>query len=96
LREKSPDLKVEVTVIKTRGDIITDRPLREVTGKGFFVKEIEAALLRGEIDFAVHSLKDMPTDLPSGLTIAALCNRVDPRDVLVVRGWNGNRGNWKR
>ncbi|MFA0742636.1 MAG: hypothetical protein DFNUSKGM_002763 [Candidatus Fervidibacter sacchari] len=90
LREKSPDLKVEVTVIKTRGDIITDRPLREVTGKGFFVKEIEAALLRGEIDFAVHSLKDMPTELPDGLTIAALCNRVDPRDVLVVRGWNGN------
>jgi len=90
LREKSPDLQVEVIVIKTRGDIITDRPLREVTGKGFFVKEIEAALLRGEIDFAVHSLKDMPTDLPSGLTIAALCNRVDPRDVLVVRGWDGN------
>jgi len=92
LREKLPDLRVEVIVIKTRGDVIVDRPLREVTGKGFFVKEIEAALLRGEIDFAVHSLKDMPTDLPSGLTIAALCNRVDPRDVLVVRGWSGNKG----
>ncbi len=89
LREKLPDLQVEVIVIKTRGDVIVDRPLREVTGKGFFVKEIERALLRGEIDFAVHSLKDMPTELPDGLTIAALCNRVEPRDVLVVRGWNG-------
>jgi hydroxymethylbilane synthase len=89
LRKKLPDLQVEVVIIKTRGDVIIDRPLREVTGKGFFVKEIEAALLRGEIDFAVHSLKDMPTELPDELTIAALCNRVDPRDVLVVRGWSG-------
>jgi len=90
LKEKLPNLKVEKVIIKTKGDVIVDRPLREVTGKGFFVKEIEAALLRGEIDFAVHSLKDMPTELPDGLTIAALCNRVDPRDVLVVRGWRGN------
>jgi len=90
LKEKLPNLKVEKVIIKTKGDVIVDRPLREVTGKGFFVKEIEAALLRGEIDFAVHSLKDMPTELPDGLTIAALCNRVDPRDVLVVRGWSGN------
>jgi hydroxymethylbilane synthase len=89
LKEKLPNLKVEKVIIKTKGDVIVDRPLREVTGKGFFVKEIEAALLRGEIDFAVHSLKDMPTELPDGLTIAALCNRVDPRDVLVVRGWRG-------
>jgi hydroxymethylbilane synthase len=90
LKEKLPNLKVEKVIIKTKGDVIVDRPLREVTGKGFFVKEIEAALLRGEIDFAIHSLKDMPTELPDGLTIAALCNRVDPRDVLVVRGWSGN------
>jgi hydroxymethylbilane synthase len=89
LRKKLPDLQVEVVIIKTRGDVIIDRPLREVTGKGFFVKEIETALLRGEIDFAVHSLKDMPTELPDELTIAALCNRVDPKDVLVVRGWSG-------
>jgi hydroxymethylbilane synthase len=89
LRKKLPNLQVEVVIIKTRGDVIIDRPLREVTGKGFFVKEIEAALLRGEMDFAVHSLKDMPTELPDELTIAALCNRVDPRDVLVVRGWSG-------
>jgi hydroxymethylbilane synthase len=89
LKEKLPNLKVEKVIIKTKGDVIVDRPLREVTGKGFFVKEIEAALLRGEIDFAVHSLKDMPTELPDGLTIAAFCNRVDPRDALVVRGWRG-------
>ncbi len=90
LKQKFPDLRVETVIIRTRGDVITDRPLREVVGKGFFVKEIEFALLNGEIDFAVHSLKDMPTDLPDGLTIAALCNRVEPRDVLVVRGWQGS------
>jgi len=56
------------------------------------VKEIEASLLSGEIDFAVHSLKDMPTELPDGLTIVALCNRIEPRDVLVVRGWSGGNG----
>lgn len=91
LQEKFPDLKVETVIIKTRGDSITDRPLREIGGKGFFVKEIEAALIRGEIDFAVHSLKDMPTELPDGLEIIAFCNRVDPRDALVVRGYKGDR-----
>ncbi|MCS7187632.1 MAG: hydroxymethylbilane synthase, partial [Armatimonadota bacterium] len=89
LKQKFPDLQIETIIIRTKGDVITDRPLREVAGKGFFVKEIEVALLSGEIDFAVHSLKDMPTDLPEGLTIAALCNRIEPRDVLVVRGWQG-------
>ncbi|MFN3421358.1 MAG: hydroxymethylbilane synthase [Armatimonadota bacterium] len=92
LKQKFSDLQVETVIIRTKGDVIADRPLREVAGKGFFVKEIEVALLRGEIDFAVHSLKDMPTDLPEGLTIAALCNRVEPRDVLVVRGWQGENG----
>lgn len=89
IKQKFPNLQIETVIIRTKGDVIADRPLREVAGKGFFVKEIEAALLGGEIDFAVHSLKDMPTDLPEGLTIAALCNRVEPRDVLVVRGWQG-------
>lgn len=93
LKQKFPDLEVETVIIRTRGDVIADRPLREVSGKGFFVKEIEFALLNGEVDFAVHSLKDMPTDLPEGLTVAALCNRVEPRDVLVVRGWQGTNGN---
>lgn len=85
LQKHFPDLTFEIVTVRTKGDIISDRPLREVAGKGFFVKEIEVALLNGEIDFAVHSLKDLPTDLPEGLTIAALCNRVEPRDVLVVR-----------
>lgn len=96
LQKHFPDLTFEIVTVRTKGDIISDRPLREVAGKGFFVKEIEVALLNGEIDFAVHSLKDLPTDLLEGLTIAALCNRVEPRDVLVVRqgekreGWEGN------
>lgn len=92
IKQKFPDLQIETVIIRTKGDVIADRPLREVAGKGFFVKEIEAALLEGEIDCAVHSLKDMPTDLSEGLTIATLCNRVEPRDVLVVRWWKGGNG----
>lgn len=89
LRQHDPSLELEVVIIRTRGDMVTDRPLREVTGKGFFVKEIESALLEGKIDFAVHSLKDMPSELPLGLTLAALCYREEPWDVLVVRHWQG-------
>lgn len=98
LQKRFPDLTFEIVTVRTKGDIISDRPLREVAGKGFFVKEIEVALLNGEIDFAVHSLKDLPTDLPEGLTIAALCNRVEPRDVLVVRQGKKSKGweaTWK-
>ncbi|MCS7265574.1 MAG: hydroxymethylbilane synthase [Armatimonadetes bacterium] len=95
LRQNHPNLQIETVIIRTKGDVIADRPLREVAGKGFFVKEIEIALLRGEIDFAVHSLKDMPTDLPEGLTIAALCNRIEPKDVLVVKGWKGTNSDWR-
>ncbi|GBC99058.1 Porphobilinogen deaminase [bacterium HR17] len=89
LTTRDPTLPVEIVVIRTKGDVITDRPLREVAGKGFFVKEIESALLAGAIDCAVHSLKDLPTELPDGLTLAALCNRIEPRDALVVRGMAG-------
>ncbi|MFA0732491.1 MAG: hypothetical protein LKKZDAJK_000535 [Candidatus Fervidibacter sp.] len=94
LLTRHPDLRIETVIIRTKGDVITDRPLREVAGKGFFVKEIEAALLAGEIDFAVHSLKDLPTELPEGLTIAALCNRVEPSDALVVRHRRG-QADWQ-
>ncbi len=94
LLTRHPDLRIETVIIRTKGDVITDRPLREVTGKGFFVKEIEAALLAGEVDFAVHSLKDLPTELPEGLTIAALCNRVEPSDALVVRHCQGQK-DWR-
>ncbi len=76
---------VEVTVIKTSGDKFSDRSLAEFGGKGAFTKEIEEALLQNEIDLAVHSLKDLPTDLPAGLIIAAIPKREDPRDVLVTR-----------
>jgi hydroxymethylbilane synthase len=71
---------IEVTVIKTTGDRIQDRPLAEVGGKGLFTKEIEEALAAGTIDLAVHSMKDVPTWLPEGLDMACLLPRADPRD----------------
>jgi hydroxymethylbilane synthase len=72
-----------IEIIKTTGDKITDVPLARVGGKGLFTKEIEEALLDGRIDLAVHSLKDLPTELPAGLTLAAIPEREDPRDALV-------------
>jgi len=79
------DLGVEcrLEIIHTTGDKITDVALSKVGTKGLFTKEIEEALLQGTIDLAVHSLKDMPTDLPAGLTLAAIPEREDPRDALV-------------
>ncbi len=76
---------VEICVIRTTGDRIQDRSLAESGGKGLFTKELEEALLAGEIDFAVHSSKDMPTVLPDGLALVACLAREDPRDVLVSR-----------
>ena len=80
----APDA-IEIRVIRTSGDIIQDRPLAEVGGKGLFTKEIEQALLAGDVDLAVHSAKDMATQLPPGLAIAACLPREDPRDVFVSR-----------
>jgi len=77
--------QVEITVIKTSGDRIQDRPLAEAGGKGLFTKEIEEALIAGSIDFAVHSSKDMPTVLPDGLVLSAFMEREDPRDVFISR-----------
>jgi hydroxymethylbilane synthase len=74
---------VAIKIIRTTGDTIQNRPLAEEGGKGLFTKEIEEALLRGEIDLAVHSAKDMPTILPAGLMLAACLEREDPRDVFV-------------
>jgi hydroxymethylbilane synthase len=73
-----------ITIIKTSGDQLADRPLSEIGGKRLFVKEIEDALLRNEIDIAVHSSKDMPAELPAGLAIAAALPREDPADALVL------------
>jgi hydroxymethylbilane synthase len=76
-------LAFEVRAIKTTGDRIQDRPLAEAGGKGLFTKEIEEALIAGEVDIAVHSMKDMPTELPAGLTLAAFLPREDVRDALI-------------
>ena len=79
-----PDLAVRIEIIKTSGDASKD-PLSVIGGKGVFTKELEDALLETRIDIAVHSLKDLPTILPDGLIIAAICKREDPRDALVLR-----------
>ena len=80
----APDA-IELKIIRTTGDVIVDRPLAEEGGKGLFTKEIEEGLLRGDIDLAVHSAKDMPTFLPDGLVLSACLEREDPRDVFVSR-----------
>src|ERR671925_379376 len=77
--------RIEVKVIRTTGDVIRDRPLAEVGGKGLFTKEIEEALLAGAVDLAVHSAKDMATVLPSGLAITATLPREDARDAFISR-----------
>jgi hydroxymethylbilane synthase len=80
----TPALEVTIEIIKTTGDAKTE-PLSVIGGKGVFTKELEDALLDGRIDIAVHSLKDLPTIIPERLTIAAVCERADPRDALVLR-----------
>ncbi len=82
-RLKEQGVETRLEIIKTTGDKIQDVPLAQVGGKGLFTKEIEEALLAGAIDLAVHSLKDMPTDLPAGLTLSAIPEREDPRDALI-------------
>lgn len=85
LIKRYPDSQIDIIKIKTTGDKITDVPLAQVGGKGLFVKEIEEALLKGEIDLAVHSMKDVPTEFPRGLYLAVICRREDPRDAFVSR-----------
>lgn len=89
IEEKCPHVEVELVKITTKGDKILDVPLSKVGGKGLFVKEIEEALLDGRIDFAVHSLKDVPTELPDGLEVSIFPEREDPRDALVSRDGKG-------
>ena len=83
LRERHPELTVEVIIIVTTGDRILDAPLSRIGGKGIFTKEIEDALLDGRIDVAVHSLKDLPTTLPAELALGAVLSRHEPNDALI-------------
>jgi hydroxymethylbilane synthase len=85
LRQRYSDCHFQLRVIRTTGDT-RQQPLPEIAGEGVFTKELEAALLAGEIDIAVHSLKDLPTKTPHGLVIAAVTRREEPRDALVSRG----------
>jgi hydroxymethylbilane synthase len=89
LKQKSPSQAVELVTIKTQGDKILDVPLAKVGGKGLFVKEIEQALLARRIDIAVHSMKDMPADIPEGLYIGAIPERENPLDVFISRSGAG-------
>ena len=85
LEERYAGVRVELEIIRTQGDQRADVPLAEIGGKGLFTKEIERALLEGRIDLAVHSMKDLPTELPEGLKIGAITVREDVRDVLISR-----------
>lgn len=87
LRAANPGVDFRLVKIKTQGDIIQHLSLDKIGGKGLFVKEIEKALLDGGVDLAVHSLKDLPTDIPAGLSLGAISRREDPRDVLVSHKW---------
>jgi hydroxymethylbilane synthase len=80
-----PHASIEIQLIQTEGDRVLDRPLSAIGGSGLFIKEIEAALLEGKIDLAVHSMKDLESATPEGLALAATTERIDPRDALVSR-----------
>jgi hydroxymethylbilane synthase len=86
IRQAHPDIAVELLPLSTKGDRIQDRSLAAIGGKGLFIKELEAALEDRRADMAVHSMKDVPGDLPAGLMIAAVLPRVDARDALITSG----------
>ncbi len=83
--ENELGVEAELLVLQTKGDLILDRPLAEIGGKGLFIKEIEEALIDGRAEVAVHSAKDLPAHVPEGLVLAAFPQREDPRDALVTR-----------
>jgi hydroxymethylbilane synthase len=85
LKEKQHSIEFEKKIIKTTGDKITDVPLAKIGGKGIFVKELDDAVLDGRVDFAVHSMKDVPVDLPEGLVIAAVPEREETNDALISK-----------
>ena len=83
LQHHHPELKIELVTMVTQGDKILDTPLAKVGGKGLFVKELETGMLEGRADIAVHSMKDVPVEFPTGLRLAVICEREDPRDAFV-------------
>lgn len=85
LQRLNPDYSFRIVSMKTQGDKILDVALAKIGDKGLFTKELEVAMINREIDLAVHSMKDLPTVLPEGLMIGAICERVDPRDVVISR-----------
>ena len=86
LKESHPGIEIELVKIVTQGDRILDRPLAEIGGKGLFLKELERAMLDGEADLAVHSMKDVPAEMAEGLVLDAVLPRANPYDALVSRG----------
>lgn len=91
LRGAHPGLRIEIAPIRTAGDAARDRRLADIGGKGLFTREIDAALLRGRIDLAAHSLKDVPSALPDGLVLECFPEREDPRDAWIARAGGGPR-----
>ena len=89
VQSRHPEVRVDLVKIKTKGDKFLDAPLSKVGGKGLFVKEIEEALLKGEVDLAVHSMKDVPAELQKGLKLSAYPKREDPRDAFVSSLFGG-------
>lgn len=89
IKQLHPGIETEIRIIKTQGDKILDVPLAKIGDKGLFVKELEEALISGTVNLAVHSMKDVPTSLPAGLTIGAITEREDPRDVLISADGTG-------
>ena len=85
LESAHPGLSCRIEIIRTTGDVMRDASLVAIAGKGVFTKEIEDAMLDGRVDIAVHSLKDLPTELPDGLTLAAITKREGPRDAVCAR-----------
>lgn len=88
LKQAHPGLEVELVGMKTQGDAILDTPLAKIGGKGLFVKELEQGMLEDKADLAVHSIKDVPVDLPDGLHLAVILEREDPRDAFVSNLYN--------
>uniref|UniRef100_A0A8D8Q3S1 hydroxymethylbilane synthase n=1 Tax=Cacopsylla melanoneura TaxID=428564 RepID=A0A8D8Q3S1_9HEMI len=90
LKEIHQDLTFEIVSMNTTGDNILDKALPKIGEKSLFTKELEIALENKSVDFVVHSLKDLPTDLPSGLALGAILEREDPRDALILnKKWSG-------